>query len=281
MKRIAWIALIFVFAAGAAPAAFAPVAAQEEEPLARFVPRDLDLFVSIRNPDHFVNSLRDGKLGEPLRALGLGDLLRDLPAGDARAELAFAIESPGEDWLPRLYVLVQSEGAGFDDRVGEKIDEMIAGAETYGLTYDLESYDAFTAYVFSIAGIELGAVVTSGDRMAIAVGEGADTIFDLFGEASERHSFAGTGAFKQLHKAAEAGDAELMTYVRARPVLEAIRTALSAQQLLGEPGALETAFMWLMELPGIDLLEGAGVSLKLSADDELDGAFTVQLGENR
>lgn len=278
MKRIAWIALIFVFAV---PAAAAPVAPQDVDPLARFVPRDLDLYVSIRNPDHFVNSLREGKLGEPLRALGLGDLLRELPAGDARAELAFAIESPGKDWLPRFYMLVQSKDAAFDDRVGERIDAMIADLEPYGVTYDLQSHDAYTGYVFSAAGIELGVVATSGDRMAIGVGEGCDVLFDLFDEAADQNSFAGTGAFKQLHKAAAEGDAEAMTYARARPILEAIRTALAAQQFLGEPGALETAFMWILELPGLDLLEGVGASVQLSENEELDGAFAVELDTKR
>lgn len=281
MKRTAWAALILGFAAAVAPAAYAPVAQEEPDPLAALVPRDLDLFVSIRNPDRFVKSLREGKLGEPLRALGLGDVLAGLPAGDARAEMAFAVESPGDGVLPRFYVLVRAEGADFDDRVAARIDEMMAGAETYGLTYDLQSGDAFTAYVFSAAGIELGVVVTAGDRLAVAVGEGSDVVLDLFEGAAERRNFAGTDAFKALHKAAADGDAEMMTYVRARPILDAIRTALAAQQLLGDPGTLETVFTWLLELPGIDMLEGAGASLKLSADDELDGAFTVQVGGGR
>ena len=256
----------------------APVVKTEVEPLARFVPRELDMYVSVRNADHFLSSLRDGELGAPLRSMGLGDLLDELlpMSSGQRAEIAFAVEMPDGELVPRIYMLMQIDGANFDDQIGNLVEEAFADVEQFGLTYDVEEFEAFTVYTFIAVGIELGTVLAAGDRMAIAIGTDSDVIVDLFDENDTKNSFAGTGAFKALHKAAAEGDAEVMSYMRAEPIFDLIQTALAAEQLLGDPGTLETIFMWLMELPGLDMVEGAGVSLSLDENEEVDGAFTVQ-----
>ena len=65
MKRVSLFALVLVLCTGAVsdrgPAPQVVPPAREVVPLARYVPRNPDVFVSIKNPIHFVASLRDGK----------------------------------------------------------------------------------------------------------------------------------------------------------------------------------------------------------------------------
>ena len=286
VRTIAVVALLTLFASVGTPV-WAPVHEQPEapaEPLARLVPRNVDLFISVRNCDHFISSLRDGKLGEPLRELGLAELLRQvLPDRDGEgveAEFAFALgEIGGDDFIPDFYFLAQVEGVDFDEYVGEMVDEIVESLQAAGIDYEIEEQDEFTVYAFEVMGQPLFSVLTAGDRMALATLDGADAILELAEDGDDDESFAGTDAFEALNRAAEEGDAEAMTYVRSEPILRLIRAALSARQLLGEPGALETLFSWLVELPGIDLVEGAGASVSLSADEKVGGEVTIQLSD--
>jgi hypothetical protein len=244
------------------------------EPLATYVPADLDLYVSLRNLDRFAVSLRDGRLGEPLRSAGLGTVLEQiLPAleeSDAEAEVAFGIRMPAGG-LPELFILARATGIDYDALVESNLDQL----KSFGLECVTEEVDGIVVHDFSMAGLPLFSILTAGERVALASGDGGDAVLDLL--RKDGASFSDTAAFKALHRAAAEGEAEAMTYVRADPVFDLLRAALAGEQLLGDPGVASTVVGWLLVLAESDLLEGAGAAVSLSVDEELGGEMTVQL----
>jgi hypothetical protein len=265
-----WV-VIFGVAGAAPPAVVAPDGqAAVVEPLGSYVPPDVDVFVSIRNPAHFAMSLREGKLGEPLRGIGLGNLLEQLvPAMDGEGEVVFALRT--SEMLPQAFILARAGGVDFDAMVETNVESI----QEYGVECTIEEIDDIVVYDFTVAGLPLFSILTAGERVAFATGDGADAVLELMRKDGD--SFSDTAAFKALHRAADDGAAEAMSYLRADPVWDLLRAALAGQAILGDPGVVETILGWILTLADSDLIEGAGAAGALGADEELGGEFTVQL----
>lgn len=275
IRRLAVVAALSVFGLSWAPAPppppIEPPAALE--PLARYVPADVDLFVSIRNPDRFVASIRDGRIGEFLRDLGLDELLRDaLPdlGSDASGiEVAVGFRLPqARSSVPEVYLLVSSRDIDLQARLRAWVDELEETLRALAVTVEAEE----SLTVFSFVDSEVFSVYATPGVLVVTLERGAERVAALSAGAS----FADTEAFEALHKASADEGANLVFYVRTRPLFALVHAALGGDAIEEEEGGVGDLLRALMAMPAVRRTEGIGAAVTLSSDDEVEVSYTLQ-----